>query len=151
MILRRYGLTLNFKCGTIEHNEHRDMVFTTFHGAFSTLTLLLLLLCTLAVHNGSIWLCNRVSARSPFQPNVILSSCFPNHNNQTVSSQAKYRLMTSSALVDKTQLTILHLFPFLLTDLMHKMCVWLQILLSSTKTGFGLKTLNRIPEEEIKV
>ena len=48
---------------------------------------------------------------------------FPNHNNQTVSSQAKYRLMTSSALVDKTQLTILHIVPFLLSNLIHKVCV----------------------------
>ena len=58
-----------------------------------------------------------------FSPMLVSLLVFTNHNNQTVSSQAKYRLMTSSALVDKTQLTILHLVPFLLTNLMHKVCV----------------------------
>ena len=58
-----------------------------------------------------------------FSPIFVSLLVFPNHNNQTVSSQAKYRLMTSSALVDKTQLTILHFIPFLLTNLMHKVCV----------------------------
>ena len=58
-----------------------------------------------------------------FSPILVSLLVFPNHNNQTVSSQAKYRLMTSSALVDKTQLTILHFIPFLLKNLMHKVCV----------------------------
>ena len=37
MILRRYGLTLNIKRGTIEHNEHRDMVLLHFMGLFPRL------------------------------------------------------------------------------------------------------------------
>ena len=68
MIFRRYGITLNIKRPTIEHNEHRDMILLQIMGIFhaypSSLTILRWQLC-----DGSLlWLCNRISAQFLLTP-----------------------------------------------------------------------------------
>ena len=48
MIFRRYGITLNIKRPTIEHNEHRDMILLQIMGIFHAYP------SSLILHGGSV-------------------------------------------------------------------------------------------------
>ena len=82
MIFRRYGITLNIKRPTIEHNEHRDMILLQIMGIFHAYPSSLLFY-TVAVCDGSLlWLCNRISAQFLLTPLFSIQSMLGYYGQQ---------------------------------------------------------------------